>query len=114
MSELISNKIILFSICILLLSLAGLPPFTGFMGKWIVFQELVRNGQGLILLILVLGSFFSLYFYLNFFFSVFLVRSASSLFFSKIKSTFMIFFRSFFVHLRIFGLIMFELFYGIF
>merc|ERR1712062_492801 len=75
MSELISNKIILFSICILLLSL---------------------------------GSFFSLYFYLTFFFSVFLVRSASSLFFSKIKSTFMIFFRSFFVHLRIFGLIMFE------
>lgn len=48
-----------------LLSLGGLPPFTGFIPKWIVLQEMIKHDQILAFLILLSSSLITLYFYLR-------------------------------------------------
>ncbi|YP_337793.1 NADH dehydrogenase subunit 2 (mitochondrion) [Saccoglossus kowalevskii] len=47
------------------LSLAGLPPLTGFLGKWLIIQELALNTNTPAILILVLGNLLSLFYYLR-------------------------------------------------
>nr|YP_010425944.1 NADH dehydrogenase subunit 2 [Amynthas deogyusanensis]USL47914.1 NADH dehydrogenase subunit 2 [Amynthas deogyusanensis] len=52
------------SISILLISLAGLPPLTGFMPKMVAIMMLANYSMPLIIM-LILGSLMNLYFYLN-------------------------------------------------
>jgi NADH-ubiquinone oxidoreductase chain 2 len=47
------------------LSLAGLPPLTGFLGKWLIFQELSTSYNILAIAFLILGNLLSLYYYLR-------------------------------------------------
>nr|BBC28396.1 NADH dehydrogenase subunit 2 [Thryssa setirostris] len=51
--------------CLLLLSLGGLPPLTGFMPKWLIIQELANQGLALTATIIALTALISLYFYLR-------------------------------------------------
>nr|YP_007317390.1 NADH dehydrogenase subunit 2 [Corallianassa coutierei]AGA56167.1 NADH dehydrogenase subunit 2 [Corallianassa coutierei] len=48
-----------------LLSLGGLPPFTGFVPKWLMIQGMVESGMILPLLALLVGTLISLYYYLR-------------------------------------------------
>nr|ATD83182.1 NADH dehydrogenase subunit 2 [Colaptes rupicola] len=48
-----------------LLSLAGLPPFTGFLPKWLIAQELTKQEMTPAALIITLLSLLSLFFYLR-------------------------------------------------
>nr|AHY87078.1 NADH dehydrogenase subunit 2 [Gecinulus grantia] len=48
-----------------LLSLAGLPPFTGFLPKWLIIQELTKQEMTPTALTLALLSLLSLFFYLR-------------------------------------------------
>nr|ABF61744.1 NADH dehydrogenase subunit 2 [Colaptes rubiginosus]AOT86928.1 NADH dehydrogenase subunit 2 [Colaptes rubiginosus]AOT86929.1 NADH dehydrogenase subunit 2 [Colaptes rubiginosus] len=48
-----------------LLSLAGLPPFTGFLPKWLITQELTKQEMTPTALIIALLSLLSLFFYLR-------------------------------------------------
>nr|ARF05810.1 NADH dehydrogenase subunit 2 [Pareiorhaphis garbei] len=48
-----------------LLSLGGLPPLTGFMPKWLILQELTKQGLPLTATIMALSALLSLYFYLR-------------------------------------------------
>nr|YP_010520596.1 NADH dehydrogenase subunit 2 [Coenobita clypeatus]UXP76992.1 NADH dehydrogenase subunit 2 [Coenobita clypeatus] len=48
-----------------LLSLGGLPPFTGFVPKWLIIQELVGVGSFVLLVILLGSALVTLYFYLR-------------------------------------------------
>nr|ARF05745.1 NADH dehydrogenase subunit 2 [Hisonotus thayeri] len=48
-----------------LLSLGGLPPLTGFMPKWLILQELVKQELPLTATIMALSALLSLYFYLR-------------------------------------------------
>ena len=57
-----SNKYIIF---INLLSLAGLPPFTGFLIKWILLSEIYLLTNSIVNLTLILTSIILLYFYLR-------------------------------------------------
>nr|YP_009346134.1 NADH dehydrogenase subunit 2 [Hoplias intermedius]ANW84110.1 NADH dehydrogenase subunit 2 [Hoplias intermedius] len=50
---------------LVLLSLAGLPPLTGFMPKWLILQELANQGLPLIATLAALSALLSLYFYLR-------------------------------------------------
>jgi len=111
---LITNKFILLIIMIVLVSLAGLPPFTGFFAKWIVFQEILLNNQIFFLIFLVLGSVFSLYFYLNLFFSVFLTGFRYSLKFSGEVRKSLSLVLIMIIILSVLGLGFFELFYVFF
>ena len=49
-----------------LLSLAGIPPFVGFAGKWFLFSAAMKNGYGLLVLLGAVNSVISLYYYLMF------------------------------------------------
>nr|ASS30627.1 NADH dehydrogenase subunit 2 [Coenobita rugosus] len=48
-----------------LLSLGGLPPFTGFVPKWLVIQELASVGNFVLLVVLLGSALVTLYFYLR-------------------------------------------------
>lgn len=48
-----------------LLSLGGLPPFTGFLPKWVIIQELVLTGAYVSLRVLLARALITLYFYLR-------------------------------------------------
>nr|ADK20397.1 NADH dehydrogenase subunit 2 [Crenicichla ypo]ADK20398.1 NADH dehydrogenase subunit 2 [Crenicichla ypo]AEM67246.1 NADH dehydrogenase subunit 2 [Crenicichla ypo]AEM67247.1 NADH dehydrogenase subunit 2 [Crenicichla ypo]AEM67248.1 NADH dehydrogenase subunit 2 [Crenicichla ypo] len=50
---------------LILLSLGGLPPLTGFMPKWLILQELTKQGLILTATIAALTALLSLYFYLR-------------------------------------------------
>nr|QXP99772.1 NADH dehydrogenase subunit 2 [Melanoides tuberculata] len=58
-----------FSFMLVLLSLGGLPPLLGFISKWIVISMSMSANAWGFLFILILGSLFSLFYYLNLFFS---------------------------------------------
>nr|YP_009926833.1 NADH dehydrogenase subunit 2 [Ptilorrhoa caerulescens]QNL16279.1 NADH dehydrogenase subunit 2 [Ptilorrhoa caerulescens] len=55
------NSILLLT----LLSLAGLPPLTGFLPKWLIIQELTKQGMALSAMIISLLSLLGLFFYLR-------------------------------------------------
>nr|DAZ91263.1 TPA_asm: ND2 [Gammarus pulex] len=48
-----------------ILSLAGLPPFTGFLPKFMALNQLINSEQAFILAPLLLGTFISLFFYVR-------------------------------------------------
>nr|YP_002221329.1 NADH dehydrogenase subunit 2 [Psilorhynchus homaloptera]AAY30698.1 NADH dehydrogenase subunit 2 [Psilorhynchus homaloptera] len=50
---------------LVLLSLGGLPPLTGFMPKWLILQELAKQDLPLTATIMALTALISLYFYLR-------------------------------------------------
>nr|AAT09555.1 NADH dehydrogenase subunit 2 [Plestiodon laticeps] len=49
----------------LLMSLAGLPPFTGFTPKWLILQELTTHGLPTVATMMALSALLSLFFYLR-------------------------------------------------
>nr|YP_009232627.1 NADH dehydrogenase subunit 2 [Priacanthus tayenus]AMA76476.1 NADH dehydrogenase subunit 2 [Priacanthus tayenus]ARJ37008.1 NADH dehydrogenase subunit 2 [Priacanthus tayenus] len=50
---------------LILLSLGGLPPMTGFMPKWLILQELTKQGLAATATLAALTALLSLYFYLR-------------------------------------------------
>nr|ATY39032.1 NADH dehydrogenase subunit 2 [Atherinomorus stipes] len=50
---------------LILLSLGGLPPLTGFMPKWLILQELAKQDLALTATVAALSALLSLYFYLR-------------------------------------------------
>nr|YP_010397812.1 NADH dehydrogenase subunit 2 [Rasbora ennealepis]UQJ79024.1 NADH dehydrogenase subunit 2 [Rasbora ennealepis] len=50
---------------LILLSLGGLPPMTGFAPKWLIIQELTKQNLSLTATMMVLTALLSLYFYLR-------------------------------------------------
>nr|YP_009192118.1 NADH dehydrogenase subunit 2 [Angaria neglecta]ALK03362.1 NADH dehydrogenase subunit 2 [Angaria neglecta] len=61
----------------MLLSLGGLPPLLGFVGKFIAIWSYCSIGFLMIVMVLLLGSLISLYYYLSLLFSVMLFSSFS-------------------------------------
>nr|YP_010016876.1 NADH dehydrogenase subunit 2 [Lophosquilla costata]QOL11180.1 NADH dehydrogenase subunit 2 [Lophosquilla costata] len=58
-----------------LLSLGGLPPFTGFIPKWITIQEMMTTSYGFLAFFLILGTLINLYYYLRLTLSAFMMNS---------------------------------------
>nr|UTV01537.1 NADH dehydrogenase subunit 2 [Mugil cephalus] len=63
----------------ILLSLGGLPPLTGFMPKWLILQELTKHDLALIATTAALTALLSLYFYLRLSYTITLTISPSNL-----------------------------------
>nr|WKU83760.1 NADH dehydrogenase subunit 2 [Argyra sp.] len=57
-----------------LLSMGGLPPFLGFLPKWMVIQQLSNNGQMFLTFMLIMASLITLFFYLRMSFSAFMIN----------------------------------------
>jgi NADH-quinone oxidoreductase subunit N len=58
------NPVLAFALLVLLLSLGGIPPLSGFWGKMFVFWAAIQGGQYGLVFIGVLASVVSLYYYL--------------------------------------------------
>nr|AQP26356.1 NADH dehydrogenase subunit 2 [Hospitalitermes sp. D TB-2017] len=56
-----------------LLSLGGLPPFLGFLPKWIVIQAMITNNMAPLATIVVVTSLITLYYYLKISYSSFMI-----------------------------------------
>jgi NADH-quinone oxidoreductase subunit N len=54
-----------FIMAIMMLSLAGIPPFAGFFGKYYLFSAAIRSGMTMYAVIGVIASLISVYFYLR-------------------------------------------------
>nr|QIZ12565.1 NADH dehydrogenase subunit 2 [Tonicia forbesii] len=63
-------------LCLMILSLGGMPPLLGFFPKWLVVSKLVLMNSILIPGILVLGAMVSLYYYLILSFSIIMSQPA--------------------------------------
>nr|YP_003875551.1 NADH dehydrogenase subunit 2 [Xyleus modestus]ADD97009.1 NADH dehydrogenase subunit 2 [Xyleus modestus] len=58
-----------FMMFLSLLSLGGLPPFLGFLPKWIVMQSLIENNLSIIMTMMVVLTTITLYYYMRISFS---------------------------------------------
>nr|YP_009654823.1 NADH dehydrogenase subunit 2 [Mictis tenebrosa]QCI09391.1 NADH dehydrogenase subunit 2 [Mictis tenebrosa] len=54
-----------FTYTILLLSIGGLPPFLGFLPKWMVIQSMINSGMYLLMVIMMLLSLITLFYYMR-------------------------------------------------
>nr|URX53837.1 NADH dehydrogenase subunit 2 [Postelectrotermes sp. 2 AB-2022a]URX53876.1 NADH dehydrogenase subunit 2 [Kalotermitidae sp. 1 AB-2022a]URX53928.1 NADH dehydrogenase subunit 2 [Kalotermitidae sp. 1 AB-2022a] len=68
-----SKKTIKFMLFMTLLSLGGLPPFIGFLPKWIVIQMMIMNNMSFIMTTMVTTSLATLYYYLRMCYSSFII-----------------------------------------
>nr|YP_009641625.1 NADH dehydrogenase subunit 2 [Nocomis micropogon]QBZ37631.1 NADH dehydrogenase subunit 2 [Nocomis micropogon]QWE36657.1 NADH dehydrogenase subunit 2 [Nocomis micropogon] len=59
------SPILTATTALVLLSLGGLPPLTGFMSKWLILQELTKQDLPLIATVMAIAALISLYFYLR-------------------------------------------------
>nr|AGM75584.1 NADH dehydrogenase subunit 2 [Hypentelium nigricans] len=59
------NSVMVATTALVMLSLGGLPPLTGFMPKWLILQELAKQDLPLTAAIMALAALLSLYFYLR-------------------------------------------------
>ena len=64
---------------IFMLSLAGIPPFGGFFGKYFIFKELVATGHVSLAVLGVVASLVSLYYYLRLLVALFLQAPTEAL-----------------------------------
>nr|AVN67645.1 NADH dehydrogenase subunit 2 [Parcoblatta lata] len=68
-----NNTIMKFLLFTSLMSLGGLPPFLGFLPKWIIIQSMVTNSMFILVTIMVVMSLITLYYYLRICYSSFIM-----------------------------------------
>nr|QEE94307.1 NADH dehydrogenase subunit 2 [Haemagogus janthinomys] len=68
------NPLIKFFMFLNLLSLGGLPPFLGFLPKWLVIQNLIELNQNFLLFISVCLTLITLYYYLRMSYSIYMLN----------------------------------------
>nr|YP_010725945.1 NADH dehydrogenase subunit 2 [Anopheles lindesayi]WDY83640.1 NADH dehydrogenase subunit 2 [Anopheles lindesayi] len=108
------NPIIKLLIFLNLLSLGGLPPFLGFLPKWLVIQNLTNMGQLFILTISVCLTLITLYFYLRLSYSIFMLNYQKNTWMLKNNYNNKIsFINLIFNFISISGLVMIFMFYSI-
>nr|ADV02351.1 NADH dehydrogenase subunit 2 [Lordiphosa penicilla] len=69
-----SSKILKFTLFMNFLSLGGLPPFLGFLPKWIVIQQLTNCNQYMQLMVMMMMTLITLFFYLRICYSAFMLN----------------------------------------
>nr|YP_009755806.1 NADH dehydrogenase subunit 2 [Bactrocera ruiliensis]YP_010037300.1 NADH dehydrogenase subunit 2 [Bactrocera thailandica]QIQ23084.1 NADH dehydrogenase subunit 2 [Bactrocera ruiliensis]QQW48076.1 NADH dehydrogenase subunit 2 [Bactrocera thailandica]WCB99100.1 NADH dehydrogenase subunit 2 [Bactrocera thailandica] len=69
-----NSKILKFILFLNLLSLGGLPPFIGFLPKWLVIQLLVLKSQYVLMTIMTVMTLITLFFYLRLCFAAFMLN----------------------------------------
>nr|UPL65637.1 NADH dehydrogenase subunit 2 [Hydarella orientalis] len=78
---------------IMMLSIGGLPPFLGFLPKWMVIQYMMNSNLNLVLLIMMLSSLLTLFYYLRMISPMILTYSTMNKWsYYNPKNTFMIYF----------------------
>nr|BBN23583.1 NADH dehydrogenase subunit 2 [Penaeus semisulcatus] len=86
-----------------LLSLGGLPPFTGFMPKWIIIQEMISSRMFIMLTFLLLSALLTLFYYLRISMTAFTVSSPKTKWSIKLATSSYI--TPFMLYFNMFGLL---------
>nr|QNE85362.1 NADH dehydrogenase subunit 2 [Nemoura avicularis] len=73
------NPINKFAFFVTLLSLGGLPPFLGFMPKWIVIQNMVTMGNIFLITLMVVTTLITLFYYVRTSFGAFMLTYSETL-----------------------------------
>nr|QNG56223.1 NADH dehydrogenase subunit 2 [Platisus bicolor] len=73
-----NNKSIKFLFMLNFLSIAGIPPFLGFMPKWLTVNNLIYNKLFMISLFLIIFTLISLYYYLRIMFSTLILNMSET------------------------------------
>nr|QIC20361.1 NADH dehydrogenase subunit 2 [Oreogeton sp. DY-2020] len=73
-SSFFNSKVIKFTFLLNLLSLGGLPPFLGFLPKFMVIQMLTINNQMFLMTLMTMMTLITLYFYLRLCYSAFMIN----------------------------------------
>nr|UEP13611.1 NADH dehydrogenase subunit 2 [Asarkina ericetorum] len=68
------NKYLKFSLFLNLLSLGGLPPFLGFLPKWLTIQYLTFNDQLFMMTMMIIMTLLTLFFYLRLCYTAFMLN----------------------------------------
>nr|YP_009630367.1 NADH dehydrogenase subunit 2 [Antarctoperla michaelseni]QBP33870.1 NADH dehydrogenase subunit 2 [Antarctoperla michaelseni] len=68
-----------FALFITLLSLGGLPPFLGFLPKWLVIQNMVQSGSLMIITLMVMMTLITLFYYVRTSFGAFMLTYSETL-----------------------------------
>lgn len=109
------NTTLKFLLFLNLLSLGGLPPFLGFLPKWLVIQSIVMNNQLFITLIIVIIALITLFFYLRLCYTTFIFNYIeNNWIFNMYFNKFLINVYLFISFISIFGLLFIRLIYFIF
>nr|YP_009555987.1 NADH dehydrogenase subunit 2 [Myllocerinus aurolineatus]QBF03603.1 NADH dehydrogenase subunit 2 [Myllocerinus aurolineatus] len=87
-----SKKKLKFFFMLNFLSLGGLPPFLGFLPKWLTINSMILNKHYTMMTILIIFTLLSLYFYMRITFSTFTLNSEESLIILFNKITYFHFF----------------------
>nr|YP_008080719.1 NADH dehydrogenase subunit 2 [Songmachilis xinxiangensis]AFQ07901.1 NADH dehydrogenase subunit 2 [Songmachilis xinxiangensis] len=61
------------------LSLGGLPPFSGFLPKWIVIQDLIFNKMTIIVVIMIFSALLTLFYYSRIIYLMFTMSSSTKM-----------------------------------
>nr|UQJ73525.1 NADH dehydrogenase subunit 2 [Diamesa sp. 3XL] len=69
-----SNSILKFLMFLSLLSLGGLPPFMGFLPKWLIIESLIGMNMFFLLTLMVTFTLITLFFYLRICYAAFLLN----------------------------------------
>nr|YP_009763102.1 NADH dehydrogenase subunit 2 [Myrmeleon formicarius]QIR63614.1 NADH dehydrogenase subunit 2 [Myrmeleon formicarius] len=77
-SSLSNNPILKFSLFCNFLSLGGLPPFTGFLPKWIIIQNLSSSNMAMVTIMVIL-TLITLFFYIRLTYSAMMIYSSQIL-----------------------------------
>nr|AXS64989.1 NADH dehydrogenase subunit 2 [Cerambycidae sp. 2 KM-2017] len=91
-SSLNSNKMIKLLFLMNFLSLGGIPPFLGFLPKWLTINNLIYNNFFTLSLILIVFTLVTLFYYLRITFSTMVINSQETMIFQGKKMSFSILF----------------------
>lgn len=72
------NPLMAFGITVAMLSLAGIPPMAGFFGKYYIFNAAIEAGRYKLVLLAVVASLISVYYYFKVIIAVYFKQSNES------------------------------------
>nr|QWB85768.1 NADH dehydrogenase subunit 2 [Phlyctenosis sp. N135] len=85
-----SNKTMKFMFMMNFLSLGGLPPFLGFLPKWLTINGLVNNNFIVVSITLIISTLVTLFFYLRVMFSTLVINSKETIIYQTTTKMFSI------------------------
>nr|YP_008144675.1 NADH dehydrogenase subunit 2 [Ischnura pumilio]AGO19353.1 NADH dehydrogenase subunit 2 [Ischnura pumilio] len=73
------NSSMMFALFTTILSLGGLPPFLGFLPKWMIIQNCILFESKLMIIFMVMTTMITLYFYLRMTYSAFTMNNSTTI-----------------------------------
>jgi NADH-quinone oxidoreductase subunit N len=77
------NKYAAFALTVFMLSMIGIPPLMGFVGKFLLFSSAIFSNMPLLAVLAIINSFISIYYYMKVIFAMYEKRNKNILYLNK-------------------------------